>query len=142
MKTTTFRYILIGLISILFSSYCYCQKSTKNPFKYSKDSIGRVFLGKEIAKEELTKFIHSPSTNLVKGRVLIKSREMLISIAEPILFEIYGKKDIISERPYEVYLLGDYWLMKGTLPSHMIGGTFTIAINRKTCEIIGITHGK
>lgn len=142
MKTTTFRFILIGLISILFSSYCYSQRNAKSPFEYSKDSIGRTFLGKGIARQELTKFIKNKNANLLEGRILIKNKEMLISIVEPILFEIYGKENIISERPYEVFLFDDYWLMMGTLPTNMLGGNFTIAINRKTCGIIGISHGK
>lgn len=142
MKTTTFLFILIGAISILFSNHCYSKRNTKNPFEYCNDSIGRTMLGKEIARKELTKFINNPNANLLKGRVLIKNKEMLISIVEPILFEIYGKENIISERPYEIYLIDDYWLMMGTLPANMVGGTFTIVINRITCGIIGISHGK
>jgi len=76
---------------------------------------------------------------------------------EPILFQIFREKTIINERPYEAYLFDDYWVMMGTmkaLPPPVLlsngtqrvamqcGGTFTIVINRRTCEIIGITHGE
>jgi len=142
MKKTVFRLLLIGLVSILVSSHCYSKINIKNLTEYSKDSIGRHFLGKEIARKELTKFINNPNANLLKGTVLIKNKEMLISIVEPILFEIYGKENIISQRPYEVYLFDDYWFVMGTLPTDLEGGTFTIAINRMTCGIIGISHGK
>ena len=143
MKTTARQYLLIGLILMFYSSYGYSQKKNiKNSFENRKDSIGRTFLGKDIASKELAKFINNPKANLLKGKVLITNKEMLISIAEPILFKIYGKENIIGERPYEAYLFNDYWLMMGTLPTHMLGGTFTIAINPKTCEVIGISHGK
>jgi hypothetical protein len=32
--------------------------------------------------------------------------------------------------------------MMGTLPKGSLGGTFSIVVNRKTCEILGISHGK
>ncbi len=140
MKIT--RYLLIGLITLLFSNCSYSQKNIKNPFENSKDSLGRLFLGKDVAKTELEEFINDSKSSISKGRILIADKEMLISIAEPILFEIYGKEDIIAERPYEIYLFDDYWFMRGTLPTNTKGGTFSIAINRKTCEVIGISHGK
>jgi hypothetical protein len=130
------------MIFILFSSCNYSHRNVKNPYENSRDSIGRTFLGEEIARDELAIFIKNRHANPLQGRVLIANKEMLISIAEPILFELFGKEDIISSRPYEAYLFEDYWIMMGTLPSGMKGGTFTIAINQKTCEVIGITHGK
>jgi hypothetical protein len=140
MKIT--KYLLIGLITLFFSNCSYSQNNVKNPFENTKDSLGRIFLGKDFAKTELEKFINDPKSNISKGRILITNKEMLISIAEPILFEIYGKEDIIDERPYEIYLFDDYWYMTGTLPKNMKGGTFSIVINRKTCEVVGISHGK
>ena len=142
---------------MLFSGYGY----SKNPFGCSRDSLGRIFVGKEIAKKELAKFITNPDAkpkpDYLKGRVLIKDEKTLISIAEPILFQLFGEKNILSEKPYEAYLFDDYWIMRGTmkaLPPPVLlsngalritvqnGGTFTIVINRKTCEIIGLTHGE
>ncbi|MDD2611187.1 MAG: NTF2 fold immunity protein [Bacteroidales bacterium] len=75
--------------------------------------------------------------------ILIKDSITLIHIIEPILFDIYGEKQILSERPYEVHLFGDNWLVMGTLTKDCDqGGTFEVVINRKTCEIIHLIHGK
>jgi hypothetical protein len=108
----------------------------------NNDSSKRVFIGSEYAKLELEGFLRDSTTNLFRGKVLINSKEELILFAEPLLFKIYGKENIVSERPYEIYLFGDNWIMMGTLPAGWLGGTFSIAINRKTCEVLGITHGK
>jgi hypothetical protein len=106
------------------------------------ESSKRVFSGSEFAKFQLEGFLKDSTMNLFRGKILIKSKEELISLAEPLLFKIYGKENIVSERPYEIYLFGDNWIMMGTLPAGWHGGTFSIAINRKTCEVLGITHGK
>ena len=75
-------------------------------------------------------------------KILIKDSMTLIHIIEPILFDIYGEKKIVSEQPYEVHLFGDNWLAMGSLPKDNKGGTFEIVISRKTCEIIHLSHGK
>ena len=106
------------------------------------DSVNRAFAGENYSREQLERFLNDSSENLLNGEILIYDKQTLIDIAEPILFNVYGKETIINERPYEIYLFGDIWFMNGTMPRQMKGGTFSIAINRKTCEVIGITHGK
>jgi hypothetical protein len=108
----------------------------------SIDSSSKVFIGPEFARIELEGFLRDSTKNLLKGKVLIGNNEKLISIAEPILFDIYGRQEILNERPYEIYIFGDYWIMMGTLSKGWKGGTFTIVINRITCEVIGISHGE
>jgi hypothetical protein len=106
------------------------------------DSSSKEFIGKEFASLELKKFIEDSSYNVVNGIVLINTKDDLIQFAEPFLFKIYGQKEILDERPYEIYQFGDNWIMMGTLPKGSKGGTFSIVVNRKTCEILGISHGK
>ena len=84
-----------------------------------------------------------PRKELLRGIVIIRNTRDLVNIAEPILFSIYGRKNIVGERPYYAKLIGDYWEMSGSLPSgYSLGGTFFIVINRKTCEIVNLFHGK
>ena len=97
---------------------------------------------RKLVKEELDGFLKDSTNNLLRGEVLINNEKELIQLVEPILFKIYGKNKIIQERPYDTYLFGDYWMLTGTLPEGMTGGTFSIGINRKTCEVVGISHGK
>lgn len=99
-------------------------------------------MGEINSKTQLDIFLKDSTTNLLNGKTLIADKQTLINITEPILFKIYGKENIIEQRPYEIYLFDDYWIMSGTIPQNMVGGTFTIALNKKTCKVIGITHGK
>ena len=133
--------ILIGICITLSAA---CQRSGKDSiiFNPESDSGSLSFYGEQSAKEELQRFLVDSTMNLVKGEILIKDQEALISIAEPILFGVYGKNEIMDERPYEIYQFDDYWIMFGTMPKDMMGGTFTIVINRKTCKVVGISHGK
>jgi hypothetical protein len=106
------------------------------------DSLTRAYDGEIFSREQLELFLGDSTTNLLQGDILVNDEKTLIEITEPILFQVYGKGQILNERPYEIYLFGDYWIMNGTMPRDMKGGTFTIAINRRTCKVIGITHGK
>lgn len=117
--------------------------SNKNLDSLEKiDSSNKTFLGPAYAKIELERFLNDTTINVLRSEVIINSKEKLIAIAEPILFDIYGKENILKERPYEIYLIDDYWIMSGTLPKGWLGGTFSIVINRKNCEVIGVSHGK
>ena len=106
------------------------------------DTTDKQFAGKDFAKKELDRFLNDSTSNLLRGHILIQDRQQLISIAEPILFRIYGKEKILNERPYEIYLFEDCWVMMGTLKKESKGGNFSFAINRITGEVKGICHWK
>jgi hypothetical protein len=74
--------------------------------------------------------------------VIIKDSLTAISIAEPILFSIYGKDEITGERPYKIYLIDNFWVINGTLPENCVGGVFLIIIDSRDSKILKITHGK
>ena len=142
-----FRLDLLVIVIAFFALSCNNNRCSSNNndskiiFNLS-DSLKRAYDGEIYSKEQLERFLGDSTTNLLQGEILINDKQTLIEITEPILFKVYGKENIINERPYEIYLFGDYWIMNGTMPRNMKGGTFTIAINRKTCKVIGITHGK
>ena len=104
----------------------------------------RSVIGKSHAEQELTSALTNKSQHnfIDNKRIIIKDSLTAINIAEPILFSIYGKENIIKERPYEIYLIDNYWIIKGTLPEDWDGGTFLIIIDSRNCKIIRITHGK
>lgn len=77
-----------------------------------------------------------------KKRILIKDEKTFVNIIEPILFDIYGRENIISERPYEVYFAKNYWIISGYLPPYVEGGVFMAIMDARTCEIIRIEHGE
>jgi hypothetical protein len=147
MKKIFWLDIIIIVIAVFVIS-CNDNKSYSSNNNESKmifalsDSLKRAYVGEIYSKEQLDRFLYDSTTDLLLGEILINDEQTLIEVTEPILFKVYGKENIINERPYEIYLFGDNWIMKGTLPLDMKGGTFTIAVNRKNCKIIGITHEK
>jgi hypothetical protein len=74
--------------------------------------------------------------------ILIKDNLTAIKIAEPILFKVYGKEKIISQKPYKTELNNKTWIIRGSLKEGEIGGTFLIIIDATNSKIIRLTHGK
>ena len=70
------------------------------------------------------------------------SKKQAIRIAEKELFEVFGKDEINSQKPYESYLIHGIWFIKGTLRKGWAGGTFYIFIDARTSEIIRWYHTK
>jgi len=81
--------------------------------------------------------------NVINNKDLIlKDEASAVKMAEIVLFNVYGEKSIKEQKPYEIHLINDYWVISGTLKEGYLGGTFLIIINAKNSEIIKITHGK
>ena len=99
-------------------------------------------LGIEYAKQELENASNISSEKQILVDTVVKSQESAIKYAETILFEIYGQKNIEKQKPYEVYKINGYWIIGGTLPKGMLGGTFLIIVNSQNGQIIKLTHGK
>lgn len=104
----------------------------------------RIILGKSYAQQELkSSLTDKKQHNVIDYKsIIIKDSVTAINMAEPILFSIYGKNNITKQRPYETYLIDNYWIITGTLPKDYMGGTFLIIINAFDGKIIKITHGK
>ena len=104
----------------------------------------RTILGKSYAEQELRFALADKSKyNYIDGKtIIIKDSVIAISVAEPILFSIYGKDNITEQRPYETFLIDNYWVICGTLPKDYLGGTFVIIIDSRDSRIVKIYQGK
>jgi hypothetical protein len=110
----------------------------------SQQQNARTILGKSYAENAL-KFALSGTTqhNIINNKsAIISDSVTAISVAEPILFKIYGKDNITRQRPYETYLVNNHWIIWGTLPENYKGGTFLIIMDARDSRILRITHGK
>lgn len=126
---------IITYFSVLFIiSFSACSQT--------KDD--RIILGKSYAQKELkSSLVDKKQHNLIDYKsIIIKDSLTAINMVEPILFSIYGKSNIIKQKPYETYLIDNYWIITGTLPKDYMGGTFLIIINAFDGKILKITHGK
>lgn len=124
----SFFKIIFNLLSVLFIFSC-----TKNPEIFKENN------NLKHAESEL-------KNTLIKNAVLpdkvIQDSQTAVDVAENILFNIYGKENIIQQRPYNLNFIDGYYIIEGTLPKNTLGGTFLIIINSKDGKIIKLTHGK
>ncbi|WP_439696554.1 NTF2 fold immunity protein [Mucilaginibacter sp. AW1-7] len=84
-------------------------------------------------------------TNKKNQRVvdmIIPDSATAVAVAEPILFKVYGKDEILGEKPYKVDAVDGYWVLTGTLPKGYFGGTFVIIMAAKDGRVIKLTHYK
>lgn len=103
----------------------------------------RVTVGKDYAEEQVRLAVLAGKHQaLPTDKPLIGNSSIAIAIAEPMLFSIYGKDNIIKQRPYEAYLVFGFWYITGTLPKDSKGGTFEIIIEASTSRVIDVNHGK
>jgi len=103
-----------------------------------------VRLGRQSAAEALQKALKKPLKSIVaeSNSKPLPNGDAAVHATEPILFQTYGKNQILEQRPYEVYLIDHYWVITGTLPRNMVGGTFLIIMDSKNSQIVELTHGK
>jgi len=73
---------------------------------------------------------------------MIPKEKRAIEYAEIILFELYGKENIKSQKPYEIHLINDYWIITGTLPKGMRGGVFELVFDSWNGEVLILEHGR
>jgi hypothetical protein len=116
--------------------------SSLNTFGQMKNQ--RLFLGESHAREELKNTLSDKTLHNVLNHntVIIKDSKSAINIAESIVFGIYGKENIVAQKPYKAYLVDNHWVISGTLPKGMRGGVFMIILDSRDCKVLRITHGK
>jgi hypothetical protein len=124
---------IISLLILLLVLNSYGQTNKENEL-----------LGRKNAEEELKIALrNNKEHNVVDNKsLLIKDSLTAIKVAEPILFSIYGKEQIEEQKPYEIYLINNHWIISGVLPEDYVGGTFLIIIDGRNGKVIRITHGK
>jgi hypothetical protein len=102
---------------------------------YSQNFTDRVVLGEGHAKKQVQNALKE-NVSLPFSDTLIKTKEEAITIAEGVLFKRYGRKRIIRQRPYAIYLIDGYWYISGTLPRGTIGGLFEIILKQEKGQVI------
>lgn len=66
---------------------------------------------------------------------LVPDKETAVKLAEVILFRLYGKRNIIAQRPYSVTKDENIWWVCGA-PPPALGSSFKIAISQQTGAIL------
>jgi hypothetical protein len=123
-----------------------CGQRSKHPNAKSHNPISSMIAHhSESAEQFARKQVKLALSEREQGILLdtmIKTSLAAIAIAEPTLFELYGKQQILAERPYEVYLIDGYWYLSGTIPKGFEGGGFEIIFSAVDARIVKLTHYK
>ena len=125
MKNILFLVVLVSILS--------CNKEIETP------SFEKIKLSE---KETLREINDSTLHNAIGKDEIITNEKTAISIAEPLLFSVYGKENIVKQRPYKIGKVQNYWVISGSLPKPQIGGVFEIIIDSKNGQVIRLTHGE
>ena len=125
MKNILFLVVLVSILS--------CNKEIETP------SFEKIKLSE---KETLREINDSTLHNAIGKDEIITDEKTAISIAEPLLFSVYGKENIVKQRPYKIGKVQNYWVISGSLPKSQIGGVFEIIIDSKNGQVIRLTHGE
>ena len=104
---------------------------------------GRRIFGKDFAKKEIKKLTNDSSQyNSINKKLLLANKKSAINFADSVLFKEYGKENILGEKPYEIYLIDNYWWIKGTMLKQSVGGTCKLVVNAVDKKVIWINHQK
>ena len=121
---------IILIIGILISTNLQAQVSEKK-----SDDLKHA--------EQLLEYALKNKTDRIEMKFkLIPKKENATNYAEIILFELYGKEKIESEKPYQIHLINDYWIITGTLPKGMRGGVFELVFDSFNGKVLILEHGK
>ena len=102
----------------------------------------RIELGYEWATSYKEKYVGGSVAESIRKNGLVPDKETAIKIAVSNWTPIYGKEQIEFESPYFAYLVDDYWVVTGSLPTGYKGGTAKAIISKFTGEIVHVTHYK
>ena len=142
------KYIISVVVAFLVGYGCAAYLlSHKHDTPKSSVVQEYVFLGNEETDykgDEIDYSIYTEGVQLWgKPYNVIPNDSLAVEMAKLVLFPIYGKNEIESERPYRISLVNnEYWLITGSLPENALGGTFFITINKQDGKIISIGHEK
>jgi hypothetical protein len=74
-------------------------------------------------------------------KLVLPNKDVAIKVAEPILFAIYGEKNILQQKPYNVSLRENKWIITGSIHSEK-GGSFLIILDARNSKVLRVIHGK
>jgi len=122
----------LGLIS--------CQNTEKR--NESQDKV--IETSEDIYARELLELALSDSANedISTNLTQINDEETAIRAVEPILFEGYGKENILEQKPYKISKIDNYWIIEGIQKEPHPGGVFHLVLESKKGTIIYLIHGK
>jgi hypothetical protein len=85
---------------------------------------------------------YAPKGGYKPEKGYVPDAQAAIKIAVAILAPIYGEENIQNERPFRAALKNGVWMVTGTLPKNVTGGSAVASISKDTGCVLGMTHYK
>ena len=141
---TRYYFILLTLIYLLVNTayvhadmYFWADESGKKHLTNKRPPKGAEIIRHVYDKSEV-----EYEKEFIPSEGLVPDEQTAISIAVAVWSPIYGQDNIAKQKPYQVFLVDGYWVVSGSLPKRMVGGTAKIVISREDGRIINISHDK
>jgi hypothetical protein len=131
MKHLFLSFILLSLFSCATKKHDYSEMIKREEFFERFYKIEIPLIEKE-----------NPELN-IGTELILKDSITAIHVAEAILFNKYGKKQIERQKPYTIFFIQDsYWVVEGSLPKNTKGGVFFIILDARNSKVLKLKHGK
>lgn len=86
--------------------------------------------------------IYANNHNVKPIEGYVPNKETAITIAVAVLTPIYEKNNIENKKPFSANLKDGVWYVSGSLPEGSLGGVPEVEIDKKSAQILRVTHGK
>ncbi|HRE77864.1 MAG TPA: YbbC/YhhH family protein [Flavobacterium sp.] len=130
MKNIILSLVLLSLFS------CASKKQEDDLVEQRKKILLERFLNLEIK----TILEESPELN-IGSELILKDSTTAVQVAEAILFNKYGKKQIKKQKPYTIFFVqNSYWVIEGSSPKDKKGGVFFIILNAQNAKVLKLKH--
>ena len=124
------KLLLIFIAIALFAS---CTNSNNKPTTIARKSSPVAFRDSNFVLENKG---YTPKDGFIKSDTIASEYAYMI------LKSIYGN-DIDNQLPFDISLFQDsIWVINGTLPAELDGGTAQIVIRKNDGAILQVSHGK
>jgi hypothetical protein len=89
--------------------------------------------------DEVT-FLSAAPFNVARSAGLVPDEQTAIAMAVAVWTPIYGAEKIARGQPYHAKLVDDFWIVRGSLPAGVAGGTAVAEIARSDGRIRRVIH--
>ena len=84
------------------------QIDSEKTNQHERIILGRAYAEKELKTARTDQTLHNV---IDTNTIIIKDKETAQQVIEPILYSVYGKNNIESQKPFESYLIDNHWVI-------------------------------
>lgn len=141
MKKIVFIGIMIASVIISYYLGASKNKDANNELNIRFNDVVELEDTSYYTGKDVNDYVYSPIKVVDTG--MIPDAETASRITYEYISIVYGKEIAEKEQPYNIQLINNQiWQISGSLPPNMVGGVFSITIEKQTGKIWSICHTK